>query len=271
MFKFIVLCMISFIQLGLTSTEFAKNLTVLREPEQFKELPSIANDAFSYLKQTPENKFTTRFIFVRHGESSSNVEKSIAGRTLDPGLTDKGSKQAQAIGLQILSHDIDIDAVYSSPALRAKRTAEEILRHSITSDLHLSTDERLHERWYGPYEGASEEVYAIAQKKEESEIPLLSTFAEKFAYKAHPEMEAMQEVYERASDFLKDAYQLHKGQNVLIASHAGTIKSLFMADTALRGFDLEYRRFNMENCAVVVIEISDKEAVIKATQGVTFR
>ncbi len=52
-------------------------LNFIDSNEQFKQVPTIANDAYEYLAK-PIMPHTTRFIFVRHGESTSNKEKTVA-------------------------------------------------------------------------------------------------------------------------------------------------------------------------------------------------
>ena len=138
----------------------------------------------------------TRLIFVRHGQSNSNVEKSIDGRTLNSDLSDLGVNQAQNIGKKIKSTGIEIAQAYSSPSLRTTKTAQNILSElNLTSKLTLNEDERLHEKWYGSYEGASESKYAVVRKKEDEDHQNLTTFNEKFAYTPLAEIESMQDVY----------------------------------------------------------------------------
>lgn len=61
-------------------------------------------------------------ILLRHGQTTSNVDRLLD--TLLPGaaLTEKGEEQARAVGAEILD-DYDVDRVISSQALRAKQTA----------------------------------------------------------------------------------------------------------------------------------------------------
>jgi broad specificity phosphatase PhoE len=136
----------------------------------------------------------------------------------------------------------------------------------------INQDERLHEKWYGPYEGATESEYAPIKNKEEHEIPLLLTFAEKFAYKADLNIESMQEIYFRIDDFIRDIRPDQLGKNILISTHNGVMKSIFMADSAFRGYDVEYRSFDLGNCSVIVVEVHENEELkIVATDGLKFR
>lgn len=65
----------------------------------------------------------------------------------------------------------------------------------------------------------------------------------------------MEAVYQRITGFIHQAHQEHSGKNILVVTHNGVMKSLFMADAAFRGADIEYRSFDLGNCAVVVLEV----------------
>jgi broad specificity phosphatase PhoE len=64
---------------------------------------------------------------LRHGESVANVERVFAARKVDPPLSDVGIQQAtmQAESLK----PIDFSAMYASPLLRARQTAQIVSQH----------------------------------------------------------------------------------------------------------------------------------------------
>ncbi|WP_290863350.1 histidine phosphatase family protein [Flavobacterium sp.] len=250
---------------------FPEILIPVKTEAQFKNIPTIESTAFDYLQQIDENENMTRLIFVRHGESNSNKEKSMAGRTLETDLTDQGIKQAKDTGTALALSNVKIHAVFSSPTLRALQTTETMLS-KMNLSLPINQDERLHEKWYGPYEGVSEKEYAPIKKQEEEEIPLLPTFFDKFAYKADLNIESMQEIYHRVGEFIREVGHDQLGKNVLITTHNGVMKSIFMADSAFCGFDVEYRSFDLGNCSVIVMEVDDQENFkIVATDGLKLR
>ena len=63
-----------------------------------------------------------RFVLVRHGQSTANVAKIIAGHNAAP-LTDLGRSQAKSLGKKLLEMGVKFDAVYSSDLRRASETA----------------------------------------------------------------------------------------------------------------------------------------------------
>ena len=64
----------------------------------------------------------TTILLVRHGESTDNVARRLG--SLGPGapLTDRGRAQASALALRLASRNVA--AVYASPLLPARQTAE---------------------------------------------------------------------------------------------------------------------------------------------------
>jgi broad specificity phosphatase PhoE len=248
---------------------FPEDLLLVRTERHFQEIPFIATSPVSYFKKNTKVPGVMRVIFVRHGESESNAKGQIAGQTHDSPLSLKGEMQAQATGRSLLQASVDIDAAFTSPMKRAKKTAKLILEHlEIKHD--LIEDERIHERFYGPYEGASKEIVIALRKKEVDEISHLKTFAQKFAYKAHPEMESIESVYMRVSNFLSDTKEKYAEKTVLMAAHNGVLKSLVMAAAAMRGYDLEFRAFDLANCGIVVLEIDANGRIeVTATDGLS--
>jgi broad specificity phosphatase PhoE len=66
---------------------------------------------------------------VRHGESRDAADRrrgEQADRPHDPPLTDHGRWQAARVGDRLRDRDADVDAVYSSPFLRAVETAHRV-------------------------------------------------------------------------------------------------------------------------------------------------
>lgn len=60
--------------------------------------------------------------FVRHGESEANLLREFSNRGLKHGLTAKGRQQAQALAASL--RDVPVTALFCSPLLRARQTAE---------------------------------------------------------------------------------------------------------------------------------------------------
>ena len=251
-----------FISLNLFCGLEAVERTPVQDSAMFQMLPGVQGDLSSIRNK---NK-VIRLIFVRHGETFSNVEKSVAGRTTDTDLTEKGIKQAKMVAEQLKG--VKFEKIFVSPTLRTQKTA----LYSSQYDPHPFVEEPLLlERHFGPYEGVSEEMWKPARIKEASAIAALPTFEEKFAFKIDPGMESFGEVQERIDLFIKDIANSQATGNYLVVTHAAVTKALFMAKSAEHGYDLEYYSFSSDNCSVIVVEVaSSGEYSIVAVQGLRF-
>ena len=90
----------------------------------------------------------TKFIIVRHGQSEANLKEIYAGR-FDVPLTATGKKQAELVTEYVLK-TYRVDAVYSSPLLRARETVKEI---AIKSGVPLLLCDGIAEIFGGEWEG----------------------------------------------------------------------------------------------------------------------
>ena len=88
------------------------------------------------------------FLFLRHGQSESNVDGLIGGAT-DYALTAQGRDEARAAGTRL--RDRGITAVYTSPLSRAFDTAQ-IVADTI-GGVDVQVHEDLRERNLGVWEG----------------------------------------------------------------------------------------------------------------------
>ncbi len=77
---------------------------------------------------------TTCWLYlIRHAATDNNRAKPprLQGRRTDPGLSDEGLEQAQRTGRFLAG--VSLDAVYSSPLLRARQTAQAVAKpHSLS-------------------------------------------------------------------------------------------------------------------------------------------
>ena len=163
---------------------------------------------------------------MRHGETDWNVAGRLQGMTDIP-LNESGRRMAISCGKGM--HDIHIDECISSPLKRARETAELVLRqndgYQDGKGIPFSTDERLREAGFGPWEG-------LICKADGYSVPL-----EDFGtYWREPEsplivdgVERITEVEKRVEDFL-DELEKREGQSdrtVLLVVHGCVIRTVF--------------------------------------------
>lgn len=150
---------------------------------------------------------------TRHGQDDDTVR----GGWSDSTLTELGVKQAEKLGIELLSN-IDyynIGKVYSSDLLRAKQTAEIILS-KINPDI-IQFERALREVNNGDLAGMKNEMADI-------KYPNLYWRSLDWNQK-YPNGESPSEFYNRIYNYFSDFIEENKnyGKNILIISHSGVI------------------------------------------------
>lgn len=161
---------------------------------------------------------------TRHGETIWNTQSRMQGQQDSP-LTEIGLEQAAELAHRL--QDVPLDRIWSSPALRAVRTADIILSAQ-PRPVPLIIDERIHEMSLGRLEGLSvDEANAIDAANMQA-----------FFYEPHLFVplggESFQQVSERMAGFLDEMVLLShqceisgEDSSVLMISHNITLKALF--------------------------------------------
>ena len=87
------------------------------------------------------------FYFIRHGESESNATPGLAaGANFDAPMTERGHKQAEAVGRRLANEGVVFDRIYSSSMVRAVQTTEGMLRG-------MGQPDREFDRWTPSWNG----------------------------------------------------------------------------------------------------------------------
>ena len=185
-------------------------------------------------------------ILLRHGETAYNANGNrYCGRT-DIALTARGVDQAMR--MQHLLEGYNFDAVYCSPLMRARHTAE-----IASGAVHgVKVDNRLIEIDFGLWEGKRASQF-IAEDPQAWDNWLQSPED----YAAGRVGETGRQVIDRVKSFYDDILQRYDGKTVLIVGHNG-INRLFLAYQL--GMPLaNYRRIVQENSALTLFTL-DKVA-----------
>jgi phosphoserine phosphatase len=161
-----------------------------------------------------ETEKKTIVYLTRHGETEWNLQKRYQGSGDSP-LTELGISQAKLLANHLNSKPIDI--IFTSPAGRAKHTAE-IIRGDRA--IELLTNNAFAEINLGPWEGK----YYYDMELEHTAM-YQAFWKSPNLYK--PEYgESFEQVANRTFEALKDLIKNHTGKNILVVSHAVAIKSL---------------------------------------------
>jgi probable phosphoglycerate mutase len=161
-----------------------------------------------------------RFVLIRHGEADGNQEMRYLGTT-DAPLTPLG--QVQAAQLARAAGVFHVTAIYTSPLVRARQTAEAL---AALYDLRMMEDGRLREEAFGDWENRTRaEVQATAAVQ-------LAAW-ESGDETAPPGGESLAQVRERVLACADALAAAHPGQTVALVSHVGPIKLLVCAALGL--------------------------------------
>lgn len=155
---------------------------------------------------------------IRHGETDWNTVKRLQGSTdipLNPYGIELAEKTAEGM------KDLKIDKIYSSPLIRARKTAE-IIKGDRSIDVVL--EDALQEIDFGVYEG-----YIYHEKNYNVPDPeFMNFFDDTDHYKTPPKGESFQTLIGRTSSFVRSVINdpANEGKTILIASHGAAIRAI---------------------------------------------
>jgi broad specificity phosphatase PhoE len=176
----------------------------------------------------------TTLLLVRHGETDWNRERRYQGHADTP-LNEAG--RAQAVALAKLLRPEQLDAVYTSPLLRASETAG-ILAASF--GLEARVLDALREIDVGDWQGMTvDEVRA--QYPEQIDVAWRTGW---------PNGETHAELDARVLPAVLDLGRRHPDECVLGVTHAGPIRSALAAAAGLSREESRVQIGALENCAV---------------------
>ena len=186
----------------------------------------------------------TRIYFVRHCEAEGNVKRVFQG-LLDTDISDKGAKQLEYLTKRFES--VDFDAVYSSPLLRAHKTAEAVVG---SKKFEIIKRENLRELYGGFVEG--QKFNKIFSENPELE-DIWHNHPQDFAPRGG---EPMRDGYERIWRETLTLARENEGKTIVAATHGGVIRLLLC-----RLFFHDIERLKeipwSENTAVSLIEFDN--------------
>ena len=180
-----------------------------------------------------------KLYMLRHGRTLWNEAGKLQGRTDIP-LSEEGRRSALETGEKL--KEIPFSAAFSSPLMRARETAELILRGR---GIPVQTDERLIELSFGSAEGML--LSDLAEDKQ----PTVRLFAAPEEYIPPAGGESFDSLEARCRSFLDEVIlpNENRWEHVLLVAHGGTVRGLFSAMFG-RASDEIYGCRVQKNCAV---------------------
>ncbi len=175
---------------------------------------------------------------LRHGETAWNADGNrYCGRT-DLPLTEKGVLQAETVQKKL--GNVSFDAVYSSPLIRARRTAE-----IVSGRDDVIAEERLIETDFGQWEGKTKEVFI-------PENPSIwnAWNEDPTNVRAGETGDTAGGVVSRVDKFFQSLIKKRKEEKIMVVAHNG-VNRLYLSYKL--GMPLKnYRKFFLDNASVTI-------------------
>ena len=194
------------------------------------------------LSPTP-GPIATTLLLVRHAETEDNVSMRLSGWT-DTDLSKRGEDQVELLADHLNRQHGHIDALYSSPLIRARRTAEAIGR--LTGHTPILLDD-LREMYFGeldgrPFEELREAYAHLLEADEDSE-------REDFVW---PSGESRSGFTARVLRVTNHLAHRHPGRPVGVVTHGGLIATLL---TILHGESpAKWRKWVVPNASLTEVQ-----------------
>jgi len=185
---------------------------------------------------------------IRHGATEHNLAQPprLQGRRLDAALAPEGRWQAERTA-QLLAQ-ARLQAVYTSPLLRARETAQQI---ALPHQAPVYEVEGLTEIDVGRWEGMD---WATIRRQDPQWCELFEADAGRHGY---PEGENFQQVQERTVAALGQIAPRHLGQSIAVVAH-NVVNRCLLAHVL--GIPLaQYRRITQDNCGVSILRFQGEK------------
>lgn len=218
-----------------------------REPAPVDETEPDSRAA-SLLTAHPGPAPVLSMVMLRHGETEQSLERRFSGSS-DLPLTEKGFAQARSAGQRIAGTP-DISAIYCSPLLRARQTAEAV---SEAIGVPVTVEQQLREISFGEWEGLTFEEARASGGEEFVRWSQATDIAP-------PGGESQAQCLERVAAVRNQLLARHSGQRILVITHVTPIKALL--GEALGGLRIS-NRINLDICSLSRIDYHRGRTVVK--------
>ena len=193
--------------------------------------------------------FLTTLYIVRHPEALGNKLRFFQGITDTP-VTEKGEKQLLALAERF--KDIEFDVIYTSPLLRAYKTAEAVNKYH-NKEIIINKD--LIEISGGELENNGWDFF---ETKFSNEYDKWKNAPHLFVA---PNGDSMQDVYNRAKSALNSILKDNKDKRVVITSHGCAIRNMFCVLRGTKFEDINTVPW-VDNTGVCKVEIEKEVKIV---------
>ena len=159
---------------------------------------------------------------IRHGETEWNKAGKVQGSS-DISLNENGFELAEVTREGLKRDGIQFDRVFSSPLLRARQTAETLLKG--TNDIY-QPDDRIAEMCFGAYEGLTfAEIHSHPEYQNFEKC-----FHDPVSYHADRGAESFEQVRARVENFFEEEIFPYRATNqrILLVCHGAVSRTMIM-------------------------------------------
>jgi len=162
-----------------------------------------------------------KLVLLRHGESQWNLENKFTG-WVDVPLSSKGEKEAHEAGRKLKS--IPFNCAYTSLLKRAIDTLNIAMKEAGQTSIPVIRDQALNERHYGDLQGLDK-----AETAEKFGADQVKLWRRSYDI-APPGGESLKDTKARSWPYYQKeiAPKVKEGQNVLVAAHGNSLRSIVM-------------------------------------------
>lgn len=187
----------------------------------------------------------TNLVLIRHGQTDFNLQHRWQGWSDNP-LNEVGRQQAARVACRLARDFKHVEAVYSSPLMRAYETAR-IIGAELGVPVRLS--EGLREVHFGLLEGLTTSEFQGRYPREYEQF--LQRHDLSYQY---PDGESRIGFSHRVSDTIRSLIDRHPHDTIVVVCHGGTLRA--MLGYFFPGQPETWERFAATNCAVTHVSIN---------------
>jgi probable phosphoglycerate mutase len=178
---------------------------------------------------------------IRHAENKANVDRVMAFKAVDYPLTERGTRQAEALGRWFL--DRALGCIYTSPLRRARETAEQI---GGATGAAIVAREELRELNVGHLDGkGDDQSWALHDA-------IVARWITGDWTARFPGGESYREAFDRLEGLLLEIVGLHREDDVAVIGHGGLFSTVLPRVCPVPGDD-GLQPLRLGNTAVTVL------------------